>query len=213
MYYDGSAYQNNGNTYLVSDELAYVKANRENSSSTHYWTTFYNEAGHFQASEGTQVFKAGLSDATLTLSPISDRIVNAGKAVILKSNSGNFFMTASNSGTTQENGYEGNDLHGTSTTITNPGANNYYVLNYTDDYGVGFYKLKDSGTIGAHKAYLVSTSGALAREFFSFDEATGIKAIEQSRWSNDRYYDLQGRPVAQPTKGLYIKDGKKYVKK
>ena len=25
------------------------------------------------------------------------------------------------------------------------------------------------------------------------------------------YYDLQGRPVAAPTRGIYIKDGKKVV--
>ena len=211
VYYNGSAYQNNGNTYLVSDELAYLKANKGNSSN--YWTTFYNEAGHFQAAEGTQVFKAGLSGETLTLTSISDRIVNANKAVILKSNSANIFLASSNSGTTSEGGYEGNDLHGTSTTITNPGANNYYVLNYTEEYGVGFYKLKDSGTIGAHKAYLVSTSGA--REFFGFDEATGISSLTPDPSPNgegSECYDLQGRKVAQPSKGLYIKDGKKYIK-
>ena len=215
VYYNGSAYQNNGNTYLVSDELAYLKANKGNSSD--YWTTFYNEAGHFQAAEGTQVFKAGLSGTTLTLSPISDRIVNAGKAVILKSNSANIFLTSSNSGTTSEGGYEGNDLHGTMTTITNPGpANNYncYVLNKGDE-GVGFYKLSDTGTIGAHKAYL-KYNGVVgsAREFFGFDEATGLKdVIGQKEEGSGDYYDLQGRKVAQPSKGLYIKDGKKYIKK
>jgi hypothetical protein len=84
------------------------------------------------------------------------------------------------------------------------------VLNYTDDNGVGFYKLSSTGTIGAHKAYLVSNAGA--REYFLFDEATGIEAIEHSTLNIEHYYDLQGRVVTQPAKGLYIKDGKKYIK-
>jgi len=208
VYYNGSDYQNNGNTYLVSNELAYLKANKGNSSD--YWTTFYNEAGRFQAAEGTQVFKAGLSDATLTLSPISDRIVNVGKAVILKSNSANIFLTSSNSGTTSEGGYEGNSLRGTTTTIPNPNYGQTYVLNKGEN-GIGFYKLKSSGTIGAHKAYL--TSGATAREFFLFDEeTTGLKDVRgQKEDEGCLIYDLQGRRVAQPTKGLYIVNGKKVV--
>ena len=30
--------------------------------------------------------------------------------------------------------------------------------------------------------------------------------------TDDRYYDLQGRPVSQPGKGIYIYKGKKLVK-
>ena len=115
VYWDGSDYQNNGSDYIGKYALAYVKANKGNSSD--YWTTFYNEAGHFQAAEGTQVFKAGLSGETLTQTSISDRIVDCDKAVILKSNSANIFLTSSNSGTTSEGGYEGNKLEGTTTTI------------------------------------------------------------------------------------------------
>lgn len=208
VYYNGSDYQNNGNTYLVSDELAYLKANKGNSSN--YWTTFYNEAGHFQAAEGTQVFKAGLSEETLTLTSISDRIVNANKAVILKSNSANIFLTSCNSGTTSVGGYEGNSLRGTTTTISNPNYGQTYVLNKGGN-GIGFYKLKSTGTIGAHKAYL--TSGATAREYFLFDEeTTGVNTLNGERKTmNGEYYDLQGRKVAQPAKGLYIVNGKKVV--
>ena len=203
VYWDGSDYQNNGNTYLVSDELAYLKANKGNSNV--YWTTFYNEAGHFQAAEGTQVFKAALSDATLTLSPISDRIINSGQGVILKRNS-NRFLLATCTGASGDN-YEGNALTGTMTAITNPG--NAYVLN-KKSAGVGFYKLKDNGTIGANKAYLVLTQGA--REYFLFDETTDVNTLNVERKTmNGDYYDLQGRKVTQPTKGLYIVNGKKLV--
>ena len=44
---------------------------------------------------------------------------------------------------------------------------------------------------------------------------TGILEIEQDKQSVDnKIYDLQGRPVANPTsKGMYIKNGSKYIVK
>ncbi|MBQ4387642.1 MAG: hypothetical protein II822_08580, partial [Prevotella sp.] len=77
--------------------------------------------------------------------------------------------------------------------------------------GVGFYKLSSTGTIGANKAYL--TYGAsLTRSFFGFDETTGIEMPTAEVIDADAVvYDLQGRRVAQPTKGLYIVNGKKVI--
>lgn len=40
---------------------------------------------------------------------------------------------------------------------------------------------------------------------------TGIKTIENTQSTTGCYYDLQGRKVAYPTKGIYIKDSKKVV--
>lgn len=42
---------------------------------------------------------------------------------------------------------------------------------------------------------------------------TAIKKIEMSNTENAVFYDLNGRRVEQPQKGLYIKNGKKYVVK
>ena len=91
-------------------------------------------------------------------------------------------------------------------------ASNIYVLNKKSDV-VGFYKLSSGGTIGANKAYLTySGGGSSAPSFFGFDETTGIDAtLVNSEKVNSVVYDLQGRKVAQPTKGLYIVIGKKVV--
>ena len=40
---------------------------------------------------------------------------------------------------------------------------------------------------------------------------TGINTIETSNNEKGIIFDLHGRRVEQPTKGLYIKNGKKYV--
>ena len=173
-----------------------------------YWATFYNVCG-FQAPSGTQVFKVTLSGSGILMTEITDGIVKSGEGVVLKSTSSSITLTPTI--TASATSYSDNSLLGTMTSISNPG--NAYVLNKKSS-GIGFYKLKDTGTIGANKAYLVySGSGSESREFFGFNEITGIESISKSLEpkADGQYYDLQGRSVASPTKGLYIVNGKKVV--
>ena len=82
-------------------------------------------------------------------------------------------------------------------------------------YSAGSTKMK------AFRAYfdfldvLTSVENAASRVIMSFgDETTGIGATlnDTGQMINDRFvYDLQGRKVAQPQKGLYIKNGRKEV--
>ena len=174
-----------------------------------FWATFYSDASNYQASSGTKVFAVNLTDAEITMTEISDGIVKSGEGVVLKNTSASITMTPTASAGTGD--WTDNSLTGTMTSITNPG--NAYVLNKKEGTGVGFYRLSSGGTIGANKAYL-TYSGTLAREFFLFDEATGISAtLMNNEEVNGEVYDLQGRRVSQPTKGLYIVNGKKYIKK
>lgn len=77
-----------------------------------------------------------------------------------------------------------------------------------------------NGVMPANKAYLpvlTSSLGGGAREFnfiFDDDTTTGIKSMNNGQLTidNEAVYDLQGRKVAQPTKGgLYIVNGRKVV--
>ena len=43
------------------------------------------------------------------------------------------------------------------------------------------------------------------------DETTGLKSIDNGQLIIDNYYDLSGRRVMNPTKGLYIVNGKKVI--
>ena len=91
-----------------------------------------------------------------------------------------------------------------------------YVLMNDDIYGVGFYQNVNAFTVGANTAYLSSNfAGGSARSFFGLwndGETTGIADV-RSKMSDVRgdFFDLSGRKVAQPTKGLYIVNGKKVV--
>ena len=181
-----------------------VTAN-EGASDVEYWATYYNANATqgFTADENTTVFQVALTGSQLTMTEVANREIPAGKAVILKSSSSSITLTPATTTAT----LEGNALQGTATEITNPG--NAYVLS-KGAKGVGFYKLSSTGTIGANKAYLIY-DGATAREFFSIEgNVTGIEMPKAATTNSDaEVYDLQGRQVTNPTKGLYIVNGKK----
>ena len=84
------------------------------------------------------------------------------------------------------------------------------------------YGLKDgkfvpltAGTISAGKAYLLATDipASAAELTLDFGGVTGISATlnNNEEIKNNIVFDLQGRRVAQPTKGLYIVNGRKVV--
>ena len=189
------------------EEIPAVDLTANEGATGEYWATFYSNASNFKASAGTQVFAVNLTGTAITMTEITDGIVNSGQGVVLKSTAASITMTPNASASAGD--YSGNSLVGTMTSITNPG--NAYVLNYKAATGAGFYKLSASGTIGANKAYLVS--GAGAPEFFGFDgNTTSINEVRGKMEDvSGEYYDLQGRRVSQPAKGLYIVNGKKVV--
>lgn len=83
---------------------------------------------------------------------------------------------------------------------------------------IGFYKLNNTvTTIPGNKAFLVLTNAeAQAKGFvleFEDGGTTSIETIENSKHSTEDgvYYDLQGRRVENPTRGVYIVNGKKVV--
>lgn len=176
-----------------------------------YWATFYNKNCKFQAADDTQIFKAALTEKSLALTELNqDKIVNNNNAVILKSTGSPIVMTLTTA--TSGNNFKDNSLRGVDKTegltATNPST--IYVLNKKKDV-VGFYQLKAGNTLGIGKVYLTYSSTDKAREFFAFDEET--TAIDDVRSQKEvvrgEIYDLQGRRVTQPAKGLYIVNGKK----
>ena len=101
-----------------------------------------------------------------------------------------------------------NDLKVSDGTVTG-GAGVYALANKSK--GVGFYLVKAGITIPAGKCYL--SIGAAAPDFLGFnDDATGIDTVKDEEFkANGEFYNLNGQRVAQPTKGLYIVNGKKVI--
>ena len=185
-----------------------------NSADEKYWMTFYNENYNFQADANTQVFKAALSDTKVSLTELTtDKIVNKDNAVLLKSTASPIVMTLTS--TNSENVFTGNALNGVSDPAGKTDDGKMYVLNYTAANGVGFYKLATGSKLGVGKAYL-SYSGGGASNFFGLDD-DGTTGIDNGQWTIDNsdkvFYDLNGRRVMNPTKGIYIVNGKKVLLK
>ena len=91
-------------------------------------------------------------------------------------------------------------------------AADYYTLQ-----GSNFLWAAEAGTIPANRCWiqLDKSAGSPASLSIVFgDDTTGIKSLTPALTEGEGvYYDLSGRRVAQPTKGLYIINGKKVVMK
>ncbi len=92
------------------------------------------------------------------------------------------------------------------------------VLNVVNEK-VGFYKLAETGSLPANKAFMSYTEGSsTSKEFFEegfelgSNEATGINTIENGA-DNGAIYNLQGQRVNNAQKGVFIQNGKKVVLK
>ncbi|MCH5307046.1 MAG: hypothetical protein J1E37_03130 [Prevotella sp.] len=94
---------------------------------------------------------------------------------------------------------------------TGTDVDNMYVL-ANKNSRVGFYKWAGSD-LKAGKVYLLGSTTTGARDFLGFDnETTGISTtLMNNEAKNKEYYNLAGQRVAQPTKGLYIVNGKKVI--
>lgn len=79
--------------------------------------------------------------------------------------------------------------------------------------GLGFYMLK--GTLQAGKGYLqVSESAGNAKQnFIAFEETTGVNTVRVNDDSDAAVYNLQGIRVVNPQKGVYVKNGRKFIVK
>ena len=104
----------------------------------------------------------------------------------------------------------GNKMAGSATETTAITENGGYILSN------GVFQPATTGTLAAGKAYLAIAVSA--RELvLNFDEndVTAISEVTNTNRTNNtnEYFDLQGRKVAQPTKGLYIVNGKKVMVK
>ena len=84
-----------------------------------------------------------------------------------------------------------------------------YVLAKQDD-NVAFYRLTSAlSGVAAGKAYLSIPSSAKSFAL-NFGDATGIESLRQATKEGEgQWFNLAGQRVAQPTKGLYIVNGKK----
>lgn len=159
-------------------------------------------------------FKPSTGEVTLTR--ITDVPANTG--IVVKGAAGTYSIPMGPGETIVLNMLRGV----TTNTVLNKVKGDYtnYVLAKKNG-NLGFYAVVDGSTLSAHKAYLPLPTASLpsgARSIklvFEDDGTTGISEAsplnDNEEMTNDNIYDLQGRRVEKPTRGLYVVNGRKVV--
>ena len=160
---------------------------------------------------GLKVYAAKVENGVAKLTEIENAKVTNKKGIILVGTAGQTYNVPFNTGNSTS--ISENELYGivAETTVAYSADSKYnYILQN------GVFKKATGDKLKAGKAYLTTTydvtaTGAPSLEIVIDGEATGIKDVQRSTFNVNGYYDLQGRKVVQPTKGLYIVNGKKVV--
>lgn len=121
-------------------------------------------------------------------------------------------ITQSGFGTATKDVYSAGALTGVYTDSEIAADAGNYILQTQHDVQAFYLVSGSARTATPYRAYLTAP-GAGARIAISFDnETTGINGVNATEKKFDgTVYDLSGRKVAQPARGLYIVNGKKVV--
>ena len=164
------------------------------------YSTLYSPVA-LTISNNIEAFTGTVQGQSLILNQLEGTIP-AGVGVILRTAAGPGTYTLDI--TTETQGDTG-DLVGDVFTQKNEGAT-YYSLNMVDDK-VAFYKYTGNNLNG-FRARLKFNNSNVKQLNFSFNNTTDIEEVI-SAFQHNAVYDLCGRRVTTPTKGLYIINGKK----
>lgn len=170
-----------------------------------------------QLPEGSTVKAYYASAATgevLKLEEITDGIIPANEGVILHNTSEAEAANINLTITTEEATLTENKLKGVTAKREGYTKLNNYVL-AAKNGATGFYKANFTA-VTANKAYLpvanVQNAQGVMMAFSFGDEVTGIDNVNAAAPAAKKYYDLQGRRVLYPAKGIFVtEDGQKVL--
>lgn len=207
-------------TVTLSKQPATITLASACTDGTNYFGTYSNESAFVVPSDLT-VSAVSVSGGKLTVTDYATGdIVKAGTGVMVSSaTAGDHTVLLSSEIGTE---ISGNMLKGSGAGITaeEMSAENttFYRLTMHNGETIGFWWGAENGaafSLAANKAYLAVPESASAPALgFEFGgDTTGISQHLTPNTQQQTYYDLSGRRVAQPTKGLYILNGKKVLVK
>ena len=219
-----AAYKTATNWSAYSD-----KFREELTIDTNGYSTYYLENENFKVPAGCTAYiitdvQPGATAAApykaMTQSIAAGSIIPKQTGFILQGTAGSTIEYEANV-TGTEVSVSNNLLVGTATEakVGNDGTNKYYLFGHKGT-NQGFYWQTGTGgeyvNLKAHKAALkvAKSQVGYAKSFvLDFeDTTTGIRNIDDNAPQKDAaVYDLQGRRVTNPTRGIYIVNGKKRV--
>ena len=155
---------------------------------------------------GVTAYTATVADKTVTFTQNTGKVA-AGTGLLIKAAAGTVNIPVVSDG--GASAVADNALIGV-LADTEVAAGSFVLMKATE--GVGFYKTNNAFTVGANTAYIAALPDA-AKSFIGFDDVTGIESLKAEKVANGQWFNLAGQRVAQPTKGLYIQNGKKVIVK
>ena len=162
---------------------------------------------------GVEFYDAtGISGNEVTMTAVSGDVLAANHPVIAYRSEG-AATVAFNITTADGTAKPGTSiLEGTLAPASPADASTAYILVGTTAADTRFAKLDEAdATISANRAYLSYAGGGSVRELGLNFGVTAIKGVAEGVQKQDSVFDLQGRRVEKPSKGLYIVNGKKVL--
>ena len=168
--------------------------------------------------DGLKAYKATLAGTTLTFTALN-QTVPAGTGLLLlgETKDGTYNIPVVANGDAVTNALVG--VTSDTPLQSTVGGTYYFVMKKatTAEDALAFAPLSTSSavTIPAGKAYVALDTSAGARSLtVAFDdETTGINSVNGEGIKANGFYNLNGQRVENPTKGLYIMNGKKVILK
>ena len=166
-----------------------------------YYSTFYSPV-NVEVS-GATAYTLTLKSNYLSATEISDGVIPANTGVVLVGNSNAATVTLTDATPT----VSGSELTGTVAAAISSESD--YIFTVVDNE-IGFYK-NGFGTVKGFKAFYRPSDSSVRGFAINFGLNDAITDILH-QVSPKNVYDLQGRRVNEPAKGLYIINGKKVIK-
>lgn len=194
-----------GDSKWTIAEVTTIELDLNEATTGDYWSSLYVPVA-ISAADATIYYPSVLnaSGTSVKLATATEVPANTGIFVNSSSATATFNVLSSTTATTSGNLLSGL-LSGQSETATAAD----YVLGCKDGV-VGLYHTTVGTALKANRAYLRKEMGA-NRLTFDFGEATGIQTIIGEGEQTGEIYDLSGRRVVNPTKGVYVKGGKTVI--
>ena len=156
--------------------------------------------------DGVTAYKvSAVADSKATLTEVTEAVAPGTGLILIAGTAGSYDLPVAATG---------NDISATNKLV---GVTVAKTVADDEAYGLkdGKFNKLSAGTIPANKAYLPATAVSAPELSIVFGgEATGIADV-RGKMEDVRsdFFDLQGRKVAQPAKGLYIQNGRKVILK
>lgn len=211
-----SGYQAAGNVYVLKvtsnhntqiSKIEIIGYEPVTVSAVGFATLFTPVALDFSGVTGLIAYTAVKDGNVVRLTQVDDVPANTG--VVLEGAAGTYSIPAIATSSTAKG-----ELRGNATKATAWNAESgitYYVLASTGS-GVEFSPVT-TGEIAAGKAFLKVAGGSVHAFNVVFGDETGISEVVRGGEKESAIFDLSGRRVAKPAKGLYIVNGKKILVK